>query len=57
MLKDGQLVLGEFDLPVCMEQLPHSYSMLSPEVCTTNKTFALQLISLACFKIENHSSI
>ncbi|CAB4004072.1 Hypothetical predicted protein, partial [Paramuricea clavata] len=32
MLKDGQLVLGEFDLPVCMEQLPASYSMLSPEI-------------------------
>ncbi|XP_028405418.1 dedicator of cytokinesis protein 7-like [Dendronephthya gigantea] len=32
MLKDGQLVLGEFDLPVCMEQLPNSYSMLSPEI-------------------------
>lgn len=34
MLKDGQLVLGEFELPVCMEQLPTSYSMLSPEVRT-----------------------
>ena len=33
MLKEGQLVLGEFELPVCMEQLPASYSMLSPEVC------------------------
>lgn len=38
MLKDGQPVLGEFDLPVCMEQLPASYSMLSPEVCTHKKS-------------------
>lgn len=32
MVKEGQLQLGEFDLPVCMEHLPSSYSMLSPEV-------------------------
>lgn len=38
MLKDGQLFLGEFDLPVCMEQLPPSYSMLSPEVGSALKT-------------------
>ena len=34
MLRDGQLVIGDFELPVCMEQLPASYSLLSPEVCT-----------------------
>lgn len=32
MLKDGQLVLGELDLPVSTEPLPARYSMLMPEV-------------------------
>ena len=38
MLKDGRLNLGELTLPVAIDKLPQSYSMLSTDVSTFSPT-------------------
>ena len=39
MLKDGRLNLGELALPVAIDKLPQSYSMLSTDVSTFFSNF------------------
>ena len=39
MLKDGRLNLGELPLPVAIDKLPQSYSMLSTDVSTFFSNF------------------
>ena len=39
MLRDGRLNLGELTLPVAIDKLPQSYSMLSTEVSTFSRNF------------------
>ena len=38
MLRDGRLNLGELTLPVAIDKLPQSYSMLSTDVSTFSST-------------------
>ena len=39
MLRDGRLNLGELTLPVAIDKLPQSYSMLSTDVSTFFSNF------------------